>query len=221
MSWRDVLSIHPAAELLPRIPDDELKALSDDIWKHGLRNKVAILDGQLLDGISRLDAMEMAGIQIIEDGAINPDIWQSVSDDDPAAYVLSQNLHRRHLSSELIERLLKANPEASNNSIAKQAKVSDKTVNKVRKGLEARSEIPNGETRKDSKGRSQPANKPKDDAGLDYFTEHVCDLIKKIGKHPPKRFAKTGVEAGQLAKLGQFFNALAKLVKARPKAANK
>jgi hypothetical protein len=225
MSWRDVLSIHPAAELLPRIPEDELKALGDDIKKYGLRNKVAILDDQLLDGISRLDAMEMAGMPIIKDGAIDPDIVEPVSGVDPNAYVLSQNLHRRHLSSEqkreFIAKLLKANPEASNKSIGKQAKVDDKTVGKVRDDLEGRSEIPHTKTRKDTKGRSQSAQKPKDDAGLDYFTERVCDLIEKITKHPPKRFAKTGVEAEQLAKLGQFFNALAKLVKARPKAGNK
>jgi len=34
--WRDVLTIHPAAELFPRMTPDELRALGDDIKKNGL-----------------------------------------------------------------------------------------------------------------------------------------------------------------------------------------
>jgi hypothetical protein len=57
-SWRDFLPIHPAAELLPRMSQDELRVLGDDINKHGLREGVAILDGKLLDGINRLQAAQ-------------------------------------------------------------------------------------------------------------------------------------------------------------------
>jgi hypothetical protein len=36
-SWRDVLPIHPAAELFPLISPDELRPIGEDIKAHGLR----------------------------------------------------------------------------------------------------------------------------------------------------------------------------------------
>jgi hypothetical protein len=74
-------------------------------------------------------------------------------------------LHRRHLSQEqkreLIEKLLKAKPAQSNNVTAKLAKVSDKTVARVRGKLEATSEIPKLDTRAGADGRTRPASQPK------------------------------------------------------------
>ena len=55
--------------------------------------------------------------------------------------------------------MLKAQPEKSNRTISRQTKVSDKTVAKRRVKLEARSEIPHVTTVKDTKGRTQPAQK--------------------------------------------------------------
>jgi hypothetical protein len=240
--WQNVLSIHPAAELLPSIAEADLEKLGHDIRQHGLRNLVTIFEGQLIDGRSRLDAMEMVGMPTTKDGEIDPAIVKKVEGIEPNAYVLSQNIHRRHLTSkqkrELIAKLLKTKPEASNNSIAEQAKADDKTVNAVRKDLEGSSEIPSLEKRTGSngrkqaakkkstptktkpdatfpvhfcKGREQPARKPKGDPALDHFTAHVCDLLQKIGNHKPERFAKTAVSADDLKKLSDFFLALANL----------
>jgi hypothetical protein len=74
-SWRDVLSIHPAADLLPRMSQAELQELGENIKKRGLIVPIAILKAKagpamLLDGIGRLDAMEMAGIAIIKNGEL-------------------------------------------------------------------------------------------------------------------------------------------------------
>ena len=60
---------------------------------------------------------------------------------DPYALAVSLNIHRRHLTGEqkreLIAKLLKAKPEASNRSIGAQIKVDDKTVASVRRELES------------------------------------------------------------------------------------
>jgi hypothetical protein len=65
-SWRSTLPIHPAAELFPRMPPDELRALGEDIIKNGLTSPIVLWQpdskspARLLDGISRLDAIEIA-----------------------------------------------------------------------------------------------------------------------------------------------------------------
>ncbi len=39
-SWRDVLKVHPAAELFPIMEADELQKLAIDIKKNGLQQKI-------------------------------------------------------------------------------------------------------------------------------------------------------------------------------------
>ena len=36
-SWRDVLPVHPAANIFPKMSPDELLALGQDIKRHGLK----------------------------------------------------------------------------------------------------------------------------------------------------------------------------------------
>ena len=85
---------------------------------------------------------------------------QYVSGGDPYAIALSFNLHRRHLTSaqkrDLISKVL-ARPEVSNATVAKQTMADDKTVAKVRRKLEATSEIPRLEKTTGRDGRSRPA----------------------------------------------------------------
>ena len=41
-SWRNVLPIHPAAELFPRMSNDDLRAIGEDIKANGLTSPIAI-----------------------------------------------------------------------------------------------------------------------------------------------------------------------------------
>jgi hypothetical protein len=172
-SWRDALPIHPAAELFPLMDEAELGELARDIKKHALRERPVFYDDPelgicVLDGRNRLDAFERIGREVVNaDGQLlqssSFSIIKGGRSFDPVAFVLSKNLHRRHLSAEdkrdLIAKLVKAKPEASNLQIAKQIKADDKTVAKVRSELEGRSEIPNVKTRTDTRGRKQAAHK--------------------------------------------------------------
>ncbi len=85
--------------------------------------------------------------------------------EDPYAYVLSANVHRRHLTGEqkreLIAKLLKAQPEKSDRQIAETVKASPTTVGTVRAKMESAGDVSKLGTRQDTKGRQQPANKPK------------------------------------------------------------
>jgi hypothetical protein len=128
-SWRDVLPIHPAAELFPRMSEDELRALGQDILTNGLRAHLTIWKAQkhfapeLLDGRNRLDAMQAVGIAIeVENVGSDTDpairLWMRQSPKhvamrietieirgdrpagDPYTYVVSANIRRRHLTAE-------------------------------------------------------------------------------------------------------------------------
>jgi hypothetical protein len=86
-------------------------------------------------------------------------------DCDPWSYVVSANVLRRHLTAtqkrEVVAALLKAKPERSDRATAKLAKVSDKTVASVRKGLEGTAEIPQLEMTvgADGRARSRPPHR--------------------------------------------------------------
>jgi DNA-binding Lrp family transcriptional regulator len=167
-SWRDDLPIHPAADLFPLMSPDELKVLGEDIKKNGLLSRVAAIPGDdgkpiLIDGRNRLDAMELVGLRFkIEDvvGTYGP---EHNPDLDPYAYVVSANIHRRHLTTEqkldLIAKLRKASPEKSNRQIAEMVKASPTTVGKVTAKLEAEGDVSTVDTRTDTKGRQQPARR--------------------------------------------------------------
>jgi hypothetical protein len=162
-----------------------------DIWKNGLTTPLigwASNEGQfLLDGRNRLDALaKLSLLYETEDHHVgikkwtgkewsdrpagridgaDACVWKNFYEGDPYAIAFSFNVPRRMLTNEqkrdLIAKVLKAKPEASNVTIAKAAKADDKTVASVRRELEGRSEIPNVEVRTDTKGRKQPAKKPK------------------------------------------------------------
>lgn len=84
--------IHDAANIFPMMSDAELRALADDIIAHGQLEPVMLYEGKVIDGRNRLKACELAGCH-----PRTVDVTREVGD-SPAAYVLSLNLHRRHLN---------------------------------------------------------------------------------------------------------------------------
>lgn len=80
---------HPMAGLFPLIDGDEFNDLAADIAAHGLREPIVLYAGAILDGRNRYAACLSAGVEprfVEYDG------------DDALAFVLSLNLHRRHLN---------------------------------------------------------------------------------------------------------------------------
>ena len=137
----------------------------------------------LLDGRNRLTAMEGAGIGLFDeengrfapdtmiDGWLNPVdiIWRDLGTGevfDPVAYIISANIHRRHLQltrdqkRDLVAELLKIKTEWSDRAIANMAKVSPSTVGTIRAALEEAGDVSKLDTRTDAAGRQQPATKP-------------------------------------------------------------
>jgi hypothetical protein len=143
---------------------------------------------KLIDGRSRLDAMVAVGIEFkiervhceehdrtslrlnissIPIGASGRNVQMAIghSEAEIKDLVVSLNAHRRHLTAEkkrgLIAKLLKAKPESSNAQIAKQSMADDKTVAKVRAGLESTSEIPRLKKTVGADGKTRPVKAKK------------------------------------------------------------
>ena len=81
---------HPAADLFPMMDAAAHEELKADIAKHGQRRPVIFIGNQVLDGRNRLKACNELGIE--------PKREEAPADVDPFEFVLSLNLHRRHLT---------------------------------------------------------------------------------------------------------------------------
>jgi hypothetical protein len=205
-SWRDILPVHPAADLFPLMKDTDpagLKALGQDIKKNGLTSPLAITATEgphgwrysLVDGRNRLDAMETAGISIklvrrddqcsfamhLEGGQPDHPVSTGlIIDGDPYAYVVSANIHRRHLTPEqkheLIKELIKQQPNKSDRQIAEQAKASPTTVGKNRKELEVAGKVSTVDSREDKRGARRPAHPRPPEPPTD---PHIADVVER------------------------------------------
>jgi protein gp37 len=87
----DLAGVHPAANLLPFMTPAEYEGLLADVGKNGFLHPVRVdKDGYLLDGRNRL----CASIDLGKDVRI--EVFETP---DPIAYVLSENIQRRHLTA--------------------------------------------------------------------------------------------------------------------------
>ncbi len=174
-------SPHPLALLFPALDEDAFDGLCADIDKNGQVHPIVALGDQILDGWHRYKACLKTGVA--------PMIHQFAGT-NPAAYVLSANLHRRHLNlttaqkRELIGQVLKESPELSDRQIGKITKTDNKTVASERAELESREEILTSETRTDSKGRKQPAQKPRQKAEGSIRTEGLSGPNPEKARDP-------------------------------------
>lgn len=81
---------HPLADLFPLMEGDDFAALVEDIRQNGLREPIVMSGGLIVDGRNRFRACRAGGVK--------PEMVELPGGTDPLAFVLSKNLHRRHLT---------------------------------------------------------------------------------------------------------------------------
>ena len=89
MTEETELTSHPAADIFPQMNASDYRKLKADIEKNRLHEEIITYKGQILDGRHRYRACTEAGIDTR---------FRNYEGDDPLGFVLSINLHRRHLS---------------------------------------------------------------------------------------------------------------------------
>ena len=85
------VKVHPIANIFPMMSADEFAGLKGDIEKNGVKDSIVFWKDELIDGRNRLAAMIELGIDW---NAYSAELEEDV---DPVGYVISHNLHRRHL----------------------------------------------------------------------------------------------------------------------------
>src|SRR5215831_17959457 len=185
MSETNEIGFHPLAAIFPLMEGAEFDELVADIKANGQRQWIVTYEGMILDGRNRYRACLAAGVK--------PGVQKG--DDcvgDPAAYVVSANIHRRHLNAEqkrdLIAKLLKAQPQKSDRQIAETVKASPTTVGVVRREIESTvqsGQLPPKRIGADGKARKQPTEKPKaqqqhDHAGTEAQRHEIETAIKRL-----------------------------------------
>jgi N6-adenosine-specific RNA methylase IME4 len=148
------LKAHPAADLFPMMTSAEIDQLAADIQQRGQIHPILTTgDNLVLDGRNRLEACRRAGVEpyvLVWDGDGDPFA-------SPTAFVLSANLHRRHLN-ESQRALVGADAEPL---FAAEAKARQKA--QLKKGTTVPPPAPlaprgaNGKTEPEAKGKAAEA----------------------------------------------------------------
>lgn len=85
---------HPAADLFPMMQGKQWKEFKEDIQQNGFQESVTLYKNQILDGRNRYKAA--VELNMLDDLPIS-----EIDEDyqfDPFQWVISRNLHRRHLN---------------------------------------------------------------------------------------------------------------------------
>lgn len=83
------MQFHPYSEIFPLLDSAAVTELAEDIKANGLKEKIWLYEGKILDGRNRFLACKKAGIK--------PDT-RKFTGKDPLAFVVSLNVKRRHLT---------------------------------------------------------------------------------------------------------------------------
>lgn len=84
------LQIHPFALFMPELSGEDRAAMRDDIRKHGVRNRVILFEGKVLDGRNRYEIATALGKEVPTENFYG-------TAQNALEAVASHNLHRRHL----------------------------------------------------------------------------------------------------------------------------
>jgi len=115
---------HKIAEIFPLMNTEEFAALKKDIEDHGLFEDIITYEGMILDGRNRNKACLELGIE---------PRYTEFQGEDPLTFVISHNLHRRHLNAfQRAEIVLKLKPDIAVKAKEQQGSRTDILLKSVK-----------------------------------------------------------------------------------------
>ncbi len=189
---------HQLCSAFPPMSDADFASLSEDIKANGLRDPITLYEGMVLDGWHRFQACAEL--------AIEPRFAQ-FTNGDPASFVLSKNLHRRHLSAsqravavascrewQPLGVVRKVADHSTEQSMAKEANVSPRTISDAKTAIKTgqKDDVLSG---KISVSKAAEKAKPKVDPEPEIEPDHQPDIAAE--------FIALSSENDQLQKLNE------------------
>lgn len=213
------LKQHPLSAAFPAMNGDDFAALVEDIKANGQREPVMLHEGMVLDGWHRYSACVQLGIE--------PQKFNFPAGKDPVAFVLSHNLHRRHLTpSQRAAAVVACSawapahrpkkgepvPHLTNQQLAQAAQVSDKTIkdakavhkagltDAVKAGaltVKEAAKVARGKTEPKRQLQERPADIP--EAGADDLAEahHTITELAQENERLQDRLAVEAMDASE------------------------
>ncbi len=86
----ETYTIHPLANLIPAMAPEDFDQLVEGIRTNGLIEPIVLHEGKILDGRHRYKACQQVDVV---------PRFEPYTGNDPLAFVIAKNLHRRHLSA--------------------------------------------------------------------------------------------------------------------------
>ena len=166
---------HPACKLFPKLSDDELRDLAEDIRRNGLQNPIVLLNGKILDGRNRLAACNIAGVE--------PRFKEWKGRGSAVEWVISQNMMRRHLSAS--QKAVVAHDLLP--LLEKEAKQRQRRANNYRRDRHLAQECAN----RNGKGKAAEAA-----ARIVGVSSRYVELVKSIKGKAPELVKK--IRSGEL-----------------------
>lgn len=140
--------LHPLCTLFPRLADAEFSTLVADIKANGLRQPIILHEGMILDGGNRYRACVAAGVA---------PRFEQFTGGNIVSFVLSANLHRRHLSAgQQAAIVASAQDWAKAQTIGRPEKVAETTFSTVEQRAAASGASRDTQLRADKVAKASP-----------------------------------------------------------------
>lgn len=183
------LEIHPAAELFPAMDGKEFDELVADIKKNGLLEPITVHKGKIIDGRNRYRACIVAGVDFIQQQ------WDGDAGESIVEWVLSKNLHRRHLDATQRAMIAARSLEQFTQEAAERMKAGTKASQEAKGKATAKAAAATGASRPSVERAKAIIDKgdKKLIAAVDMGTVSVKDGAKIVDK--PKAEQRAAVKA--------------------------
>lgn len=163
------MDIHEVCDIFPMIDEGEYLLLKNDIEAHGLREPIKTYQGKIIDGRNRWRACQELGV--------TPDFDEWDGNGSLVDYVLSLNLHRRHLTpSQRAACAVEAEERIAKETAAiVDANRTQQTVSAGKKGA----------AKRHGKGNGEPI--PDEDSGVASLPPRQKGKVAKTPDKPKSR----------------------------------